>query len=248
MENQIAPKWMIKTLGVLIIFYMVLLVVNQFNQLKGPPQILRVSALGKVTGIPDLAIVSLGVTSEGSNPIDVKNKNNQKINQIIAFIQAQGIDKKDIQTTGFYASPKYNYANGQSTITGYQADQTITVKIYGVDQSQIQIGKILDGVVNNGANQIQGINFSFSHPDQLRLLARKQAIQNAKEKAAELANATNLKLGRVINVIESPNDFSNQLAYPAAMNFSVQAKSVAPHVEPGNQEVTETLALEFQIE
>ena len=76
MENMFLPKWMMKTLGFLLIIFMVLLIVKQ---LQHPLQTMRVLAEGKVTAVPDVATVTIGVASQGANPVDVKNSNNQKI-------------------------------------------------------------------------------------------------------------------------------------------------------------------------
>lgn len=246
MENTYLPKWTIKTLAWLVIILLALLVVNLLKNLHGSSQIMKISAEGKVSAVPDLAVVTIGVVSQGVNAIDVKNKNNEKINKIIDFIKQQKVDAKDITTTSFYASPTYNYANGQNTITGYQANQSITVRVYDIDKSQEQLEKILDGAVNNGANEIQGVNFSFINPEKQIQSARKLAIKNAKEKAEELADEAGLSLGRVINIVENSSNRPGPMPY-AALSVSNKAGSVAPNIEPGNQEVIETVTLVFEV-
>jgi uncharacterized protein YggE len=246
MDSSLLPKWMARVMGVLFIIFLGLLIIALSGYIKGSSQTLRVSAEGRVSAIPDTATVTIGVVSQGANPVDVKNMNNQKMNQIIAFIKQQGVDAKDITTTGFYASPKYNYSNGQNTIDGYQATQSVMVKISSIDKSQAQLEKVVDGAVNNGANEIQGVAFSFANPEKLRQLARKQAIEKAKEKAQELANEAGLSLGKIINITDSINESFNPV--PLAMaNYSGRSKSVAPNIEPGNQEVVENVVLIFNI-
>lgn len=245
MNDAFFPRWMMKTLGFLLIIFIFLLILNQWSAFHGTPQIMRVSAEGKVTAIPDLATIVIGVTSTGNNAIEVKNQNNQKINQIISFIKQEKIDPSDIKTSEFYAYPQYNYHDGQRTAAGYQADQMLTVKIKGIDKSREKLEKILDGAVNTGANKIQGVNFSFSDTDQLKQLARKKAISNAKIKAQELATDANLKLGKIINVLQTSN-VSNPSPYPV-MNFSAEAKSIAPKIEIGNQEIIESITLVFLV-
>lgn len=245
MDTRFLPKWIMNTLGVLLIIFLVLLSLQQIYLLKGPPQTMSVSATGKANGVPDVAIVTIGVVSEGQTSIEVKDKNNQKMNQVIAFIKEQGIDDKNIQTTGFYASPKYNYENGQSNVTGYQANQTLTVKINHIDQSTTLLEKVVDGAVMNGANQVQGINFSFSDDDELGQIARKQAIGKAKQKAKEIAKDAGLRLGKVINVVTGES--SGVVPRPYAMNAAVARVQAAPNIEAGSQEVTETVTLVFKI-
>lgn len=243
MEHAFLPRWMLKTLAVLLMALIAVVIINQLHTMHGNPPTMNISAQGKITAVPDLAIIKIGVVTEGTNIVDVKNQNNQKINQLIDFIKLQDIDKKDIQTTDFYASPKYNYENGQSKMVGYQANQMVTVKVRDINKSKANLEKILEGAVNNGANQIQGVNFSFDNPEDFRKQAREIAIENAKQKAKELTGEANLHLGKIVNIIEN-GDSSN--AYPVAMNFSAQ-KSVAPDIQLGTQEIVENITLVFEV-
>ncbi len=245
MEYGLLPQWILKTLGVLLIVLVGVVIINQFKAIHGTYQTMNISAQGKVSSVPDLATVRIGVITEGINAVDIKNKNNQKINQLIDFIKQQNIDKNDIQTTEFYASPKYRYENGQNNIIGYQANQLMTVKFHDIDKSRFQLEKILDGAVNNGANQIQDINFSFSDPENLKKQARKQAIANAKEKAKELTHQAGLQLGKIINIVEA-GDSSNQPPFPVAMSLG-REKSVAPDIQPGTQDIIENMTLVFEV-
>ena len=122
----------------------------------------------------------------------------------------------------------------------------MTVKFHDIDKSSQQLEKTLGGVINNGANQIQGINFSFSDPEKLRKQARLQAIDKAKEKAKELTNQANLHLGNVINILES-GDSSNQQPFPVAMSFAKE-KSAEPNIQPGTQDIIENITLVFEVD
>ncbi len=246
MEEKLLPKWMMQTLGLLLIIFVLLLIIGKVVAINGSPQTMKVNAVGKVAAVPDLATVNVGVVSEGTDPVDVKNKNNDKINQIITFVKGLGISEKDIKTSGFYASPKYNYANGQNAIVGFRADQTITVIVRNIDKSQDQLEKMLDGVVNAGANEIQGVNFSFVDTDKLHQAAVKQAIAKAKEKASQLTSDADLHLGRVVNITEDSNEYVSPM--PLAMtNMAVRSKSVAPNIEPGTQDISASVGLVFEI-
>lgn len=245
MEDRLFPRWMSKFIGILLIIFLVFLILNQVNTYMGYPMTLKVSAQGKVQSTPDTATVTIGVTSQGANPVDTKNANNQKINQVIAFIKQQGVESDDITTSQFYAAPRYNYVNGQNNIVGYQADQSVTVIIHNLDKSQAQLATILDGAVNAGANQIQGVNFSFADPEKLQIEARKIAIKNAKEKARELADETDMRLGRIINI--TPREGGFPMPY-AGMNLAAKTgPSVAPTIEPGKQDVMENVELTFEV-
>lgn len=255
MENML-PKWLVNGLGGLLIALVALLVIDRAHQLndlfanKNPQNTMTVSAEGKVTATPDLATVTIGVISQGSDAASVKDQNNKKVNAIIDYIKQQGVDQKDINTSQFYFYPRQNYDNGKSTITGYEGNQTVTVKVHGIDKDQQKLETILDGVIGKGANQIQGVSLTFEDPDNLKQEARKQAIEKAKQKAQELAREAGITLGKVISVSES-----GSTGYPGPIPYVSKATgmggaamdSVAPNIEPGSQDITETMSVVFEV-
>ncbi len=240
------PAWMIKLLALLSIFLLILLCVNQLKIIRGESQLMSVTATGKAESVPDLATVVIGVVSDGVEASAVKDMNNQKANSAINFIKQLGIADKDIQTTGFYLSPKYDYSNNQNKIIGYQANQTITVKVRNINESTAQLQKIIDGAVTNGANELRGVTFSFEDDLTLSDVARKRAIDNAMKKAQNIATDAGLRLGRVVNVMTSSSgDVMPMMNRAVAM----VAKSPAANsnIEPGNQEVLETVTVVFKV-
>ena len=216
---------------------------------KNPKNTISVTGQGKVSATPDLATVNLGVITNGDTASSVQDESSKKINKIIDFVKQQGISKEDVTTSGFSIYPQQDYQGGKSTITGYQASQTITIKVRGVDKSTDKLSKILGGVAATGANQINGVFFSFDDPDQLKGEARKQGIEKAKQKAVELAAAAGLQLDKVINVSES-SGIPGPIPYAEAGlggTGLASDKSVAPNVEPGNQDIITEMTVVFEV-
>lgn len=243
MENYRLPIWIASILGCLLIIFVLLLNIHQLQILRGDSQLLSVSATAKAESKPDMATVNVGVVSESLTAQTVKDLSNKNMNQVIAFIKQAGISDSDIKTSQFYISPKYNYNNQQQTVVGYQANQTITVKVRKIDQSTQQLEAIVDGAVMNGANQIQGIDFSFENNEALVQNARKMAIEKAKSNAQQIAKDAGLKLGRVVNVITS--DAGNPA--PVFMAAMAVEKSNSAKIEAGSQEVFATVTVLFTI-
>jgi uncharacterized protein len=260
--NEFLPKWLVNGLGGLLVIFVAFLIVQQvynFNQLvnnQKPANTISVSADGKVTAVPDLATVDIGVLTQGSTATEVTTQNNQKVNQVIAYIKQQGISSQDITTSELNLSPQQSYGEmlpgGSSTpkITGYQGEQTVTVKVHGVDTDQSVLDTILDGAVNNGANEINDVNLSFNDPTALQQKAELNAIDNAKLKAQALASEAGLTLGKVVSVSETNSELPQPT--PFEMNASVgaiaaQAPTVAPNVQPGSQEIDESMTVTYEV-
>lgn len=243
MTNYRLPILIASILGCLLIIFVALISINQFKLLHGGSQYLNVSATAKAESVPDMATVTIGVVSEGQTAQNVKDQSSNKMNQVISFIKQAGIEDKDIKTSQFYVSPKYNYSNQQQTVVGYQANQTITVKVRKIDKSSQQLEAIVDGAVANGANQIQGIDFSFENNESLLQNAQKLAIDKAKANAQQIANYAGIKLGRIVNVITGASGNPE----PIFAGNMMLAKADSTQIELGSQNVIATVTVVFEI-
>ena len=238
--------------GILLILFLALVVIKEgfaVSQLKGakPQNTISVSAEGKVTSIPDLAVINVGVTTSGNTADIAQTSATENTNRIIDFVKGKGIGKDDISTSQFSIYPTYDYTNGRNTINGYQATQTIMVKVRGVDKDQKQLDTVLGGLTGVGANTINGVQLTFDDPDNLRQEARKLAIKKATEKAKELAQVSGLTLGKVVSISEG-----GVSGYPMPMAYGVgggamDMKSAVPDVEPGNQDISANMTVTFEV-
>lgn len=250
------PKWVVTGLGGLLIAFVALLLIDKGTQLndkfrdKNPTNTIGVTAEGKVKAVPDMATVNLGVITQGASPSAVTDENSKKVNKIVDYVKQQGISKDDISTSQFNIYPQYNYNNGKNEIVGYELRQTVSITIKGVDKSTETLNKILQGAVSQGANEINGVSLSFDDPDNLRQQAREEAIAKAKEKAQELARAAGLKLGRVISVNEAGSTYPQPYygaAYGMGGGMMAEAKSASPNIEPGQQDIVESMTVVFEV-
>src|SRR3546814_16445318 len=78
------------------------------------------------------------------------------MNKVMAAIKAAGIAEKDIRTSGISVNPQYKYGDNQPpTITGYQASNTVSIKVRKIDK----LGDVLDALVASGGNTVHGPSF-----------------------------------------------------------------------------------------
>ena len=251
-QNNI-PKAVWLTLGLLAVVFLALAVIDKAHNLTlsfhaRPENTISMSAEGKTSATPDLATLTVGVTSQAATAQAATSDMAKKVNQITETIKSLGVDAKDITTSNYSVYPMQDYSNGRNTITGYQGTETVTVKIHGVDKSTDKVSKVLDSAVVNGSNQIQGVYFSFEDPDSRKQDARKQAIAKAKQKAQELANEAGLKLGKVVSINDSDSPIYSPMPY--AMDSAKGmggSSSVAPNVEAGTQDIVVNVTMVFEI-
>lgn len=252
--RPIIPRWIAIVLGILLILLILILVAEQGNNLRNtfangkPANTISVTGQGKVMATPDLATIDIGVVSQASTAAAAQSQNNTKINQVITYVKSQGVSDSDITTSQFNLSPQENYTGSTPSITGYEIDQTVTVKVHNVDKSQTVLNNVLDGVVKNGANEIQDVNLSVENPDDLQNQARTQAIQDAKTQAQQLASAAGLKLGKVVSVSETSSPVITPLPYAANQAMAVGSSgSSAANIQTGSQEIDEQMTVTFEV-
>ncbi len=241
--------WMI--LGILAIVFLALSVADKGYSLSKtfdakPENTISISGEGKVAAKPDIATVTVGVTNNAATAKAAQDLNTESMKKIVDFVKKQGIKENDIVTSNFSVYPNYDYANGANRIVSYNANQTLTIKVRGVDQSTNILSQVLGGALDSGSNQIQGVYFGFDDSDALRQEARKQAIEKAKVKAQELADASGIRLGKIVSISEN----SINMPYPYGFDARSEAGfggGGSPPIQAGSQDITATMTVIFEV-
>lgn len=198
---------------------------------------------GKSTGIPDMAVISIGVTKTALTVSDAQNQTNTAANKIIEDLKKLGIEEKNIKTTNYSVNPNYDYSRGGQNITGYTVTQTLEANITPIDIAN----KVIDAATADGANLVGGITFTFNDKTKADLenQARTQAVKVAKEKAQSLANATGIRLGKIVDVQES-NGYTPRPVLMMAKGGGDSAASAPTQLQPGENSITIDITLSFE--
>jgi len=207
---------------------------------------ITVTGTAKVSATPDVAVLSLGIVSEGATVKSAQQGVTEKMNAIVSSLKNSfKINTKDIKTESYSVNPKYDWTGGQQRIIGYTADQSVTVKVRDFDQT----GDILAKAVELGANNVSGPNFTIDDTEKVKADAREKAIAQAKAKAELLADQVGIKLGRIVNFYEGGNEIAN-IGYGIGGSPTLSMDSVAkaaPAIEPGSQEIQLTVSISYEI-
>jgi uncharacterized protein YggE len=162
--------------------------------------LLQVSAHGETSRAPDLAQISAGVVTQNLDANAAMRANSQRMNAVIAALKQAGVAERDVQTSSINLEPQYKYVpNQRPTITGYQVSNTVNVRL----RDLTKIGDVLDALVKQGANQINGPTFTIDKPDAAMDAARTDAVKHAQARAELYAAATGLKVRRIVSISES---------------------------------------------
>ncbi len=161
---------------------------------------LSLSAHGAVRVQPDMATINLGVTTEAPSAAEAMRQNATRMSEVMATLNKQGVEARNIQTSGLNLNPQYTYRQNQPPLLrGYQAQNQVTIRVMDLDK----LGKVIDAVVASGSNQISGIGFALAYPASAENAARLEAVKALRAKAELYAGATDHRIGRLVNLSES---------------------------------------------
>lgn len=211
--------------------------------------LLTLSAEGRTSRKPDLAVFSAGVTSSGKTAGEALRANSADMAKVIAALKRSGIAERDIQTSNLSLNPIYADQSRQPAspleqqppqIIGYQANNTVSVK----QRNLADFGKVIDTLVSAGANQVNGPSFQVEQPDAALDEARVEAVKKAKTRADLYARSLGLKVVRLVSISESGGYSPPMPMYRMAMADSVGA---APPVAAGEVSLEINVTVQFEL-
>ena len=203
--------------------------------------ILDVSAEGRTTRVPDVATIRAGVVTQGADAAAALADNAARMAAVLDALKRAGVAPRDTRTANVSLSPQYRYADNQPpVVTGYQATNSVSIRFRDIARA----GAILDALVKQGANQIDGPNLSIDQPDAALDEARADAVKRARARAELYARAAGLSVSRIVSIAESgQNDGSSP--QPMMMTNRLMKADASTTISPGETDVTITLNVRF---
>ena len=208
---------------------------------------ISVSGMAEMEIMPNQAVLSLTVLTEGSDAKDVQDRNTQQMNTVIAALKEAGVDNKEIETTGYNLYPwhEWNPSLQKSVEKGYRVQQTITV----TTKETTKAGELVDIAVKSGVNTVNGISFRLSTDREQEVREELVALAStkAREKAETLAKSLKVSLGDVLYATES--SFNNGGWYSGGMAkiMAMEATS-APDIAPEQVKVSIQVNVDFEVD
>jgi uncharacterized protein YggE len=189
---------------------------------------LNLSAYGETKVAPDMATITLGVTTEAPTAAEAMQANAQRMSGVVAALRRGGIAEKDIQTSGLNLNPQYRYEeNKPPQLVGYQASNMVTVTVHDLKR----LGQAVDATVNAGANQIHGISFGLDDRTAAENAAREAAVKALQQKADLYGRATGYRVSRLVSLSEGGSSYP--MPPPVPMMEFARAAKADTSVSPG---------------
>lgn len=193
-----------------IIIILMFLVTGMYAQeVKQVPQI-SVNGEGKIKVVPDRVQINFGVKNVGKDATEVKKLNDETVDKVLKYIKKFGISTSDFKTTQVSLNRNYDYEKKKNN---FQASQSITIIL----KDLTKYDELMMGLLDNGINSIDAIEFKSSKMEEHKSEARKLAILDAKKKAEDYVSVLNQKIGKAILITDNsgyyqPPMYKNSLA------------------------------------
>jgi uncharacterized protein YggE len=205
---------------------------------------LDIAASGEVTRIPDVAVISTGVVTRAATATGAIQQNAARMERVRAALRRAGIDDKDIQTSSLSLNPDYAYVERQPPkLTGYQASNQVTVRFRDIRKT----GEILDALVAEGANQINGPSLTIDKPEAALDEARLKAIANGRARAELYARGLGMRVTRLLSVSET-GGYAAPPPMPMYARAEMAAQDAKTSIDPGEQKVSVSVAMSFELQ
>lgn len=162
---------------------------------------IAVSGFGEATGTPDMATVQLGVETRADSIAQAVETSNQTVERVTQALLDFGIAANDIQTTNFNVwyqedfEPMTGQPTGERT---YHVDSTVRVIVRDIGR----VSQTIQAGLDAGANNVFGLSYGIDDTAELEAAAREQALQDARDRAGQLASSLGLTLGEPLMVSE----------------------------------------------
>jgi hypothetical protein len=192
--------------------------------------------------IPDIAELCLGIEAQADTVSEAQAQASEAMDKVMEALKDNGVAEKDIQTQQFSIYPVTRWINesGEEEIVGYRVTNIVLAKIREVDKA----GIIIDAVAKAGGDltRIQSISFSVDDPTPYYEEAQGKAMEDAKNKATQLATSAGVQLGK-------PTYISEGAAYVPKYFADLggnEASSSTP-ISPGELKITVNVQVVYEI-
>jgi uncharacterized protein len=206
------------------------------------PSSITVNGDATIFAEPDLAQIDIGVVTQARNAPEASKENAERLTRVMTEVKKSLGKGDEVKTAGYSLTPNYRYPQGgKPEIVGYTASNTLRIKTTNLSQ----VGRLIDGAMQAGANNVNRLVFTLKDEQGAQLEALRNATAKAKTKAEAIAASLGLKIVRIASINEGERTV--QPIFRQAMAARAEAAPAPTPVEPGTVEVRSSLSMTVEV-
>ena len=211
------------------------------------PNTIAVSGMAEQEVAPDMAYIDVGINVRAADAETARTQEAQIASQIRRALLGLAITDNDLQNTSYYLYQEYKVdRNGVRTADKYVLDSSIKVTVKDLDK----LSQVIDNVVEAGATNISNITYALSTQNIIQRQLLATAVENARDKAAVVANAGSRTLGNMLSADINSFDGGTIFAYGAnklRSTTNLAEDGVATKLSPGKIKLNARVQVVFSL-
>lgn len=211
------------------------------------PNTIAVSGMAEQEVAPDMAYIDVGINVRADDAETARTQEAQIASQIRRALLGLAITDNDLQNTSYYLYQEYKVdRNGVRTAGKYVLDSSIKVTVKDLDK----LSHVIDNVVEAGATNISNITYALSTQNIIQRQLLATAVENARDKAAVVANAGSRTLGNMLSADINSFDGGTIVAYGAnklRSTTNLAEDGVATKLSPGKIKLNARVQVVFSL-
>lgn len=211
---------------------------------ESKPQVPQISVTGegKVKVIPDQALITVGFQNSGAVAKEVKALNDEVVDRVIKFLRKMGIPATDFKTNNVSLNKGYDYEKKKNN---FQANQSLSITLKDLSKYD----DVMMGLNDAGVNTINGVEFKSSKMEEYEREARKKAILDAKQKAADYVSVLGQKVGKALLITDNSQSYAPQPMYKGnRMAMTADSGAERETLAVGELEIITNVSVTFLLE
>ncbi len=189
----------------------------------------------EVSIVPQEIHLTLSLESQAWNAKEAKTTLGHDVERVLAFIKKQKSGLKPVKTSFVSVKPRYQKERAKQDFLGYFAQTQLRV-VFLDEELYYKVIEKLPSLVEDYSSHVR-FEIGDVHVHQAKLQVA--AIHDGKRKATILAEATESRLGKVLQIKEA------HMSRPGGMRL-MEARSSVP-IEAGEQVLSATVFLRYEL-
>ena len=145
----------------------------------------------------DMATLSFSISTQEKTPQKARQAVDTSVASFVNALELAGFKRQELVAGNLRLAPEYSQNSGLSLkLNGYQASRDVIVRVYQLDR----VGQVIDVALKSGINAVQNIQYDVRDKARYLSQVREQAISDSKSKAADLAKAYGMTLGKIYSI------------------------------------------------
>jgi uncharacterized protein len=219
---------------------------------------ISVSSSAVVSAAPDMVTVVFNIRNENKQVKLAREENEKTAKEVLNAVRSLKIPEANIKMLNLNLSEQNEWdpEKRRNVFKSYLAQRSFRVIIRAseIDAKQTlsdKVAQLVTAIVENGANQLQSLQYGLVDDDVLVNDALVAAMTKAKTKAALMLEPLGATLGKVLSVNDNASSYTPYVKTYSRMSMVMAESSAMPEPDSyseGDIEVSSSVSVVFEVQ